>query len=109
MHAWWCADVFDQARFSRPSWPQYHCPTLFVKHVSAARWLAAGGEDACLSLWDLDEMAAVWSRATIDGAILSLTFSYGSAMLAYTEDRASAVTHLDVATGRSYRTIIHPA
>ena len=72
-----------------------------MKHVSAARWLAAGGEDACLSLWDLDEMAAVWSRATIDGAILSLTFSYGSAMLAYTEDRASAVTHLDTATGRS--------
>ena len=46
-------------------------------------------------------MAAVWSRITIDGAILSVTFSYGSAMLAYTEDKASAVIHLDTATGEA--------
>ena len=70
-----------------------------MSQSGSARWLAAGSVDASLSLWDLDEMAAVWSRSTIDGGILSITFSYGSAMLAYTEDKASAVTHLDTASG----------
>ena len=38
------------------------------------RYLASGGQDATLAVWDLDDMACVWSRANIVGAVLSLSF-----------------------------------
>ena len=41
---------------------------------SICRWLASGSQDATLALWDLDEMACVWSRQNIEGAVLSVTF-----------------------------------
>ena len=79
-------------------WPDLAAPVRSLPaHTSACfclatdpqgRWLASGGADALISLWDLGSLACVRTLAALDSPVRTLGFSHDSSHLAYATDDA---------------------
>jgi len=95
------------------SFPSFKPETQFTAHSSTAlcldfdptgRYLATGGADALVALWDLEEMVAVRSFDRLDSQVRTVSFSHDGAFLACgSEDMRIDIS--DVATGEHIHNI----
>lgn len=73
---------------------------LIAAESAACRYMATGGADASVTLWDLQDHLCYATLANVDQPVQSVSFSHDSELLAYTSDDAGI--HLaEVATGEA--------
>ena len=80
------------------TWPDLNSPARSLHSHTAAcfclgtdrggGWLASGGADALVSLWDLGSLTCVRTLAALDSPVRTLGFSHDSSFLAYATDDA---------------------
>ena len=63
-----------------------HTHTHAHTHAHAHRYLATGGGDATVTLWDLDEVVCMRTWAHMDHPVRSLSMSHDSKYLAYASE-----------------------
>lgn len=98
-------------------WPDISAPVRSLHAHTAScfclatdpggHWLASGGADALVSLWDLGSLTCVRTLAALDSPVRTLGFSHDSSYLAYATDDA-LIDVVDLDSGELVRQVQCP-
>lgn len=94
--------IVPTTRLDSPIWRlQAHASgTNCIVYSRNLKYMASGGNDGLVSLWDLDDMLCLRTFARPDQTVRALSFSYEAKWLAYgSEDNVGMIDIMNVQTG----------